>query len=317
MRKFIRFVVAIESPSHLTSVSSLLSLRRILQLLNKRQLERLKERWWDTDKFKEKCVKPEDQADGISIQNIGGVFIVIFVGIGMACVTLAFEFWYYRYRFEPQIMEVTEQASREKTETKTETKSKLNNLIEKHFVKDISQKPPSLRTRHNHSISSNFRTKYWTVRSYMMWIQMKIGQMWFALTKKKLEILIISLNSVCWRELMYNFTTKLLIEKCKAQSITQMLFDGILCGRLGFRNSMTKCLYEHRFFLIFWIFVFNVECWLLKWFETMFFYAIEIAQMSCKRTQSRYLPMNGFHPQSPNDNDMMAFGQLTSDWMRW
>lgn len=25
-----------------------------------------------------KCDKPEDQSDGISIQNIGGVFIVIF-----------------------------------------------------------------------------------------------------------------------------------------------------------------------------------------------------------------------------------------------
>lgn len=53
-------------------------------LLNKRQLEKLKEDWWKNDEFQKTCEKPEDQSDGISIQNIGGVFIVIFVGIGMA-----------------------------------------------------------------------------------------------------------------------------------------------------------------------------------------------------------------------------------------
>lgn len=79
-------------------------------LLNKRQLEKLKEDWWKNDEFKKKCVKPEDQSDGISIQNIGGVFIVIFVGIGMACVTLVFEYWYYKYRKNPsmKIIDVAE-----------------------------------------------------------------------------------------------------------------------------------------------------------------------------------------------------------------
>jgi hypothetical protein len=42
-------------------------------------------------------------AAGISIQNIGGVFIVIFVGIGMACITLVFEFWYYKFRKTPKV----------------------------------------------------------------------------------------------------------------------------------------------------------------------------------------------------------------------
>lgn len=50
----------------------------ILELLNKRQLEKLKEQWWKNDDLQSKCDKPEDQSDGISIQNIGGVFIVIF-----------------------------------------------------------------------------------------------------------------------------------------------------------------------------------------------------------------------------------------------
>ena len=73
-------------------------------LLNKRQLEKFKERWWRRDELGGRCVKPEDQSDGISIQNIGGVFIVIFVGIGMACVTLAFEFWYYKIRKQPKVI---------------------------------------------------------------------------------------------------------------------------------------------------------------------------------------------------------------------
>lgn len=72
-------------------------------LLNKRELEKLKERWWKNDDVAGSCQKPEDQSDGISIQNIGGVFIVIFVGIAMACVTLIFEYWWYRYRKNPQI----------------------------------------------------------------------------------------------------------------------------------------------------------------------------------------------------------------------
>jgi len=33
----------------------------------------------------------------------GGVFIVIFVGIGLACITLAFEYWWYKYKKNPQV----------------------------------------------------------------------------------------------------------------------------------------------------------------------------------------------------------------------
>jgi hypothetical protein len=72
-------------------------------LLNKRQLEKMKEKWWKKDDVSGKCEKPEDQSDGISIANIGGVFIVIFVGIGMACITLVFEFWYYKFRKQPKV----------------------------------------------------------------------------------------------------------------------------------------------------------------------------------------------------------------------
>lgn len=58
----------------------------------------MKEKWWSRNPERQECEKADDQSDGISIENIGGVFIVIFVGIGLACITLAFEYWWYKYR---------------------------------------------------------------------------------------------------------------------------------------------------------------------------------------------------------------------------
>lgn len=71
-------------------------------------MERLKERWWASNPKAIKCEKQDDQSDGISIQNIGGVFIVIFVGIGLACITLAFEYWWYKYRKGSKVISVQE-----------------------------------------------------------------------------------------------------------------------------------------------------------------------------------------------------------------
>ncbi|XP_046835531.1 ionotropic receptor 25a isoform X1 [Vespa crabro] len=70
----------------------------ILILLNKRKLEKLKDKWWKRNPERKDCGKEDEQSDGISIHNIGGVFVVIFVGIAFACLTLAFEYWWYRYR---------------------------------------------------------------------------------------------------------------------------------------------------------------------------------------------------------------------------
>lgn len=62
------------------------------------------------------CEKIEDQADGISIQNIGGVFIVIFIGIGMACITLVFEYWWYKHRKPmPRIINVAESGGKKQS----------------------------------------------------------------------------------------------------------------------------------------------------------------------------------------------------------
>ncbi|KAF5269354.1 hypothetical protein FQA39_LY08746 [Lamprigera yunnana] len=80
----------------------------VLSLLNKRQLERLKEKWWNDNPNRIRCEKMEDQSDGISIQNIGGVFIVIFVGICLACGTLAFEYWYYKRKRVTDIVNIQE-----------------------------------------------------------------------------------------------------------------------------------------------------------------------------------------------------------------
>merc|ERR1719187_1975995 len=70
----------------------------ILKLLNQRKLEALKERWWNQNPQKKTCEETDDDGGGISIHNIGGVFIVIFVGIGLAIITLGFEYWYYKFK---------------------------------------------------------------------------------------------------------------------------------------------------------------------------------------------------------------------------
>jgi len=70
----------------------------ILKLLNQRKLETLKERWWNQNPLKKVCEADDNDGGGISIHNIGGVFIVIFVGIGLAIITLGFEYWYYKYK---------------------------------------------------------------------------------------------------------------------------------------------------------------------------------------------------------------------------
>lgn len=80
---------------------------RLLKLLNTRFMEKLKE-YWVVKKIK--CPKIEDQQDGIPISNIGGVFIVIFVGIALAICVLIFEFWWFRYhhRLPANIITVAE-----------------------------------------------------------------------------------------------------------------------------------------------------------------------------------------------------------------
>ncbi|XP_045465402.1 LOW QUALITY PROTEIN: ionotropic receptor 25a-like [Harmonia axyridis] len=87
----------------------------ILMLLNMRELEHLKEKWWNKNPNKIVCDEQDNQSDGISIQNIGGVFIIIFVGIGISLVTLAFEYWWIKCR-KPSEVTAIEVLSRSENE---------------------------------------------------------------------------------------------------------------------------------------------------------------------------------------------------------
>ncbi|KAL3278038.1 hypothetical protein HHI36_013379 [Cryptolaemus montrouzieri] len=78
----------------------------ILELTNIRFLEELRQKWWDDNPEKMNCPKPEDPSEGISMHNIGGVFIVILVGIGMACVILSIEYWFYKHERESKVLRV-------------------------------------------------------------------------------------------------------------------------------------------------------------------------------------------------------------------
>ncbi|XP_071447959.1 ionotropic receptor 25a [Hetaerina americana] len=103
----------------------------ILQLLNKRKLEKLKELWWNQNPERKVCEKQDEQSEGISVQNIGGVFIVIFVGIGLACVTLAFEYWWYRRKKEDDVDDVGIEVPEVAEETSAQRKDRRENKRKK------------------------------------------------------------------------------------------------------------------------------------------------------------------------------------------
>ncbi|GMS90114.1 hypothetical protein PENTCL1PPCAC_12289 [Pristionchus entomophagus] len=70
----------------------------ILYLMNNRKLETLRDRWWNDNPNKVKCRASEDDGEGISIDNIGGVFIVIASGMIAALVICIFEKYYHKRR---------------------------------------------------------------------------------------------------------------------------------------------------------------------------------------------------------------------------
>lgn len=128
---------------------------RLVHLLNKRYLEKLKEEWWNSEVYKSKCEKPADQSEGISIENIGGVFIIIFIGIVMACATFVFEYCAYKFRKTTNILLVSQA-----NQMKTGAPSKPRDMIgRRRRVKNATQKGRKLRQR-NTNFPSNFRPKY-------------------------------------------------------------------------------------------------------------------------------------------------------------
>lgn len=120
---------------------------RILQLLNRRQLEQLKARWWTKNPKKRNCAKEDDQSDGISLSNIGGVFIVIFVGIGMACFTLGIEYWWFRCR--PGLTRTTRSITTDRKKQQQQQTQIINplRLNLKPSSRPIVKEPSGLRSR--------------------------------------------------------------------------------------------------------------------------------------------------------------------------
>lgn len=78
---------------------------RILSFLNNRFQEKLKEKWWTNNPYAERC-KGNGASSGITLDNIGGVFIVIFIGIGFSCLILMFEYWWYKCRKGSKVVSV-------------------------------------------------------------------------------------------------------------------------------------------------------------------------------------------------------------------
>ena len=61
--------------------------------------------------FWKNCEEFEEETGAISLDNLGGVFIVIFVGIFLAVITLGIEFCYYKkkddFRMESAVVKIS------------------------------------------------------------------------------------------------------------------------------------------------------------------------------------------------------------------
>lgn len=71
----------------------------ILKLINQRHMEVLREKWWTNNPNKLEC-QNVDESEGIGIENIGGVFIIIFGGVVFSFLVWAVERLLYRTKIE-------------------------------------------------------------------------------------------------------------------------------------------------------------------------------------------------------------------------
>lgn len=71
----------------------------ILQLINQRFMEILREKWWTNNPKRVSCDN-NDESEGISIENIGGVFIIIFAGVLLSFLVWAIERFAYKAKIE-------------------------------------------------------------------------------------------------------------------------------------------------------------------------------------------------------------------------
>lgn len=71
----------------------------ILQLINRRFMEVLREKWWTNNPNRIMC-ENKDESEGISIENIGGVFIIILAGVILSFFVWAIERFVYKTRID-------------------------------------------------------------------------------------------------------------------------------------------------------------------------------------------------------------------------
>ena len=71
----------------------------VLQLINQRFMEVLREKWWTNNPNRVVC-ENNDQSEGISIENIGGVFIIIIAGIVLSFLVWALEKFVYKTKIQ-------------------------------------------------------------------------------------------------------------------------------------------------------------------------------------------------------------------------
>lgn len=72
------------------------SFSRILTLVNQRKLEGMKEKWWNQNELRQRC--DDEDTGAIGIEDMGGIFIVIFGGLILTMITLGVEYWYYKFK---------------------------------------------------------------------------------------------------------------------------------------------------------------------------------------------------------------------------
>lgn len=77
----------------------------ILKLINQRYMEVLREKWWTNNPNKLEC-QNVDESEGIGIENIGGVFIIIFGGAVFSFLVWAVERLLYRSSSEYPAIDV-------------------------------------------------------------------------------------------------------------------------------------------------------------------------------------------------------------------
>lgn len=132
------FFFSIYKPNELNCFSIFLR-GSILKMLNERYPEKLKQKWVDKQLD---CPKQENEEDGISIMNIGGVFVVVIIGIVFAFVVLIVEFWYIKYyKKKYNIIEVAEYPREVLTSFNSMQKIMITTTIQGAKRKEIKRRP--------------------------------------------------------------------------------------------------------------------------------------------------------------------------------